>query len=227
LNVEEEHFMKMHFIILILVWAGSAQAATLTVCPSGCDYSDIQAAVDVAHPGEELRIISGTFDRVVLDKQLIFRVGPLGSFTNMNDFPSIGTVYKCGYNFTWTGMWTRLDKEIDECVSPPCKKCHQNESSGAVNSSLGATFIVCQSGCKYRSIQEAIDAANPGDVVEVHSGTYYETPVFNNCVSLVGNDTGEGKPILMGNINGNGCPIYVHNITISGGQSYELGQFWK
>lgn len=42
----------------------------------------------------------------------------------------------------------------------------------------------------YPTIQEAIDAAGPGDVISVSSGTYYEQLVVDKPISLVGEDMG-------------------------------------
>ena len=40
----------------------------------------------------------------------------------------------------------------------------------------------------FHTIQEAINAANPGDTIYVHNGTYYENVIVNKTVSLVGED---------------------------------------
>ncbi|MCP4510567.1 MAG: hypothetical protein GY826_29675, partial [Fuerstiella sp.] len=38
-----------------------AAADTLTVCSSGCDYSDIESAIDAASDGDVIEIAAGTF----------------------------------------------------------------------------------------------------------------------------------------------------------------------
>lgn len=50
----------------------AAQAAILTVCASGCDYSSIQAAVDAASDGDVLRLSPETFTEgdILIDKTL-------------------------------------------------------------------------------------------------------------------------------------------------------------
>jgi parallel beta-helix repeat protein len=49
------------------------------------------------------------------------------------------------------------------------------------------TYYVGGSGpANYTSIQAAIDAANPGDTVFVHSGTYYENVVVDKTINLIG-----------------------------------------
>src|SRR5687767_2290831 len=41
------------------VSAGTAQAATRTVCSSGCQYSSVQAAIDAALPGDTILLRAG------------------------------------------------------------------------------------------------------------------------------------------------------------------------
>src|SRR4030042_6564921 len=48
-------------VIFLVVGAGSAEANTLTVCASGCDYSHIQAAVDAGNPGDNMLILTGVY----------------------------------------------------------------------------------------------------------------------------------------------------------------------
>jgi len=47
-----------------------------------------------------------------------------------------------------------------------------------------------------QSIQAAIDAANPGDTINVFSGTYYERINVMKTLSLSGIDNGGGRPVL-------------------------------
>lgn len=59
-------------------------------------------------------------------------------------------------------------------------------------SAQGATIILGPS----ESIQTAIDAAGTGDIIEVHSGTYYENVNVDKPIILFGVDTGGGKPVV-------------------------------
>lgn len=44
------------FMVLLMIAAGDVR-----VCPDGCDYASIQAAVDSASPGDEITVESGTY----------------------------------------------------------------------------------------------------------------------------------------------------------------------
>jgi len=44
--------------------AQAAPAAELHVCPSGCTYSSVQAAVDAANPGDIIKVAQGTYSDV-------------------------------------------------------------------------------------------------------------------------------------------------------------------
>lgn len=55
----------------------------------------------------------------------------------------------------------------------------------------------------YPTIQEAINAANPGDIIFVKNGTYYENIVVNKTVSLIG----ESRENAI--IDGNGTGIVI------------------
>jgi len=59
---------------LAFVSIGCASAATYSVCPSGCDYTSIQAAIDVVGPGDTIEVHSGIYyEHVNVAKQLILR----------------------------------------------------------------------------------------------------------------------------------------------------------
>ena len=51
-------------------------------------------------------------------------------------------------------------------------------------------------GADFTRIQDAINASNPGDTIEVRSGTYYENVDIDNELILTGIDTGSGKPVV-------------------------------
>ncbi|HWQ19314.1 MAG TPA: NosD domain-containing protein [Methanotrichaceae archaeon] len=68
----------------------------------------------------------------------------------------------------------------------------------------------------YTSIQSAIDAAGPGDVVEVSSGTYQEHIFLNKKVELRGMDTGAGMPLIDANGTGSAITIYADGAVLDG-----------
>lgn len=68
--------MKNWLIFLVLVlgfglWVRQAQAATLTVCASGCDFSSVATAVSAADEGDTLDLAGETFsENIVILKSL-------------------------------------------------------------------------------------------------------------------------------------------------------------
>lgn len=87
----EESVLRVFLIIAILLLAGSVQAATLTVCPGGCDHSSIQSAIDAASSADIIEVYSGCYpEEVVLNKDVLLR----GLDTGKGN-PSVGIVWLC------------------------------------------------------------------------------------------------------------------------------------
>ena len=76
-----------------------------------------------------------------------------------------------------------------------------------------ATTIVVAPG---ERIQSAIDDAKDGDVILVPSGVYRENLNVNKQVTLKGEDTGGGKPIIDAGGDGNGISINSDAVTVQG-----------
>ncbi len=55
---------------------------------------------------------------------------------------------------------------------------------------------VCSQGCDHTTIQPALNAASPKDLIVVESGIYNESLLIGKSVFLHGLDTGRGRPVL-------------------------------
>ncbi len=66
----------------------------------------------------------------------------------------------------------------------------------------------------YPTIQDAVNAASPGDVILVASETYYENLVINTSLTLTG--AGESTTFIHGDPKEAGIEIIVDNVNISG-----------
>ena len=91
-------FLAMLFALLLI---GYTQAATITVCPSGCDYKSIQTAVYAARPNDTIEVHSGTYNEsVVLTKGIMFKGVDTGSGEPIVN----GDLYKNGFNSVLHGF---------------------------------------------------------------------------------------------------------------------------
>lgn len=61
---------------------------------------------------------------------------------------------------------------------------------------MAVTWTVCDSGCNFTNIQDAINAASDGDTLEIRSGTFTGPLVVNRSLILIGSDTGAGDPVI-------------------------------
>jgi tetratricopeptide (TPR) repeat protein len=95
--------LKLVLIIAaIMLVVGFTQASTLTVCPSGCDYTSIQAAVYAAHPNDTIEIHSGTYNEsVVLTKDIMLFDG---NDTGSGEPIVNGDLYKNGFDSALRGF---------------------------------------------------------------------------------------------------------------------------
>jgi tetratricopeptide (TPR) repeat protein len=63
-----------------------------------------------------------------------------------------------------------------------------------------ATITVCPNGCDFKSVQAADYAAKPNDTIMLHSGTYNESVFLTKELKFIGNNTGNGEPIVTGDL---------------------------
>jgi parallel beta-helix repeat protein len=74
------------------------------------------------------------------------------------------------------------------------------------------TIVVPSSG--YETVQKAINAANPGDLIRVANGTYYENFIVNKSVSIIGKNP--ANTIIDGGGKGTVVNIISPNVLVSG-----------
>lgn len=100
---------------------------------------------------------------------------------------------------------------------------------------IGSTIIGSAIGTAYQvspgeSLQEAINAARPGDTIEVASGTYSGPISVTKRLILQGIDTGRGKPVIDAGGKGSAIILLVDGSVLegflvrnSGGSELEAG----
>jgi hypothetical protein len=87
---------------------------------------------------------------------------------------------------------------------------------------------VCSSGCDFTSVQDAINAANPGATIALCPGTYDGTIVIDQNISLLGAGSGEGSgtTILQWTFGGpvvsinSGC-VALEHLRFTGGITFQ------
>lgn len=93
-----------------------------------------------------------------------------------------------------------------------------------VGAARAATWTVCSSGCDYASIQDAVDHASPGDVLDLAAETFVETVVVDRDLTIQG--AGRGATVIDGNASGsvivNEADLNVRDLTIRNGLA-EMG----
>lgn len=98
---EEECIIRAFLIIVILMLAGSAQSATLSVCQEGCNYTSIQAAIYAAKINDTIELHSGTYnDSAILTKELKF----IGKDTGSGEPVVVGDLYTNGLRYSLRGF---------------------------------------------------------------------------------------------------------------------------
>ena len=149
-----------------------------------------------------------------------------GEPNNITD--SSGYWQICGLNASSTVNVTEVSQPGWEPSLPPegwqTVTVQPNNETGYINftnqivSCTGAakTITVCASGCNYTSIQAAINAACPGDTIEVQSGTYNEHVLVNKTLILQGVDSGSGLPVVDGGGSGGAITLSADGCTLQG-----------
>ncbi len=84
-----------------------------------------------------------------------------------------------------------------------------------ITGAQAATITIGPEGCDHKSVQAAIDAASPGDLIEVSEGTYYENVDLNKPLTLCGTDGGERGAVLDAGGRGPAITISTNGVTVA------------
>lgn len=113
---------------------------------------------------------------------------------------------------------SKNDRKYSMGRACPQDRCWNNDAGLLLAGGAGAaTITVNASGvADYTRIQDAVNAANTGDTINVQSGTYYENVNVNKQLILKGVDTGIGKPVVDAGGAGSAINISMHGVNLEG-----------
>ncbi|HVP97149.1 MAG TPA: protein kinase [Methanoregula sp.] len=80
----------------------------------------------------------------------------------------------------------------------------------------GAQYVVAPSGAGFSSIQSAVTWASPLDTIIVKSGTYPGTVKIDKKITLIGEDSGAGAPVIDPGMKGTAIEIDADGCTVDG-----------
>ncbi len=170
--------------VFALLAAGPVHAAALTVCPSGCDFTAIQPAVDSALSGDTIRIFSGVFPGSVsiTDKSLVLQ-GDGPTRTVIHEDPLSGSpivILSCSQSFPITIQ----DLAITNTHSGTARASGLDNSGCKLklkNSSVTDNLTGISHRGSTLSIEDSVVADNEqGISVESGTGTLIRSAVINN-----------------------------------------------
>jgi parallel beta-helix repeat protein len=85
-----------------------------------------------------------------------------------------------------------------------------------VGAAQAAKIVVEPVGENIPVIQNAINNASAGDIIGVHSGNYAEHIYLNKALTLIGMDTGNGRPIINASGSGSALTLAANGSTVQG-----------
>jgi parallel beta-helix repeat protein len=137
------------------------------------------------------------------------------------------------YTITEEGLWKSANHTIvqeDEAwivkLTVVSEDFHPLEEDLLITiKSEPTTWTVDDDGpADFHTIQEAINAASPGDTIYVHNGTYYENVIVNKTVSLIGED--KYSTIIDAGSFGNVIGVTASNVKINSFTIQKSGIFY-
>lgn len=98
----------------------------------------------------------------------------------------------------------------DQSLDSALRELNESEPLSEANQS-NESIILVHSG---ESIQDAINAASQGDIIEIYSGTYNESLLIDKRLTIRGMDIGGGLPIIDAGRMGNVIEISANHVIL-------------
>jgi hypothetical protein len=247
--------LNLHVLVAILLIMGAADATTLNVCPTGCDYSSIQTAIEYADPGDTINVSEGIYkENIMTTKPLTIEGAGIGRTFIDGSFsgpvftigPGLST-FGPGPNVTLSGLTIEQGKadfgggifnKGGRITLINCIITHNTAYGGAVYNSFDGTLALNGSTITENNATTGGGIYNEYGTVDMNAGSF----IINNTVinygggiwsqiettlNLTGSIISGNRAASGGGIYANGAAINIYSGSISNNSANRGGGIYN